>query len=85
MRALVWEGELDLLTGRSLGFTLLALAGMGYYYMPMGSFCKQIFIFNLANMGLFIIPAFYGGTPHRAGLQPADPSGPFDPADPSDP
>lgn len=54
-------GELDLLTGRSLGFTLLALAGMGYYYMPLGSFCNQIFIFNLFNMYLFIIPAFYGG------------------------
>ena len=54
-------GPLDLLTGRSLGLSLLILVTLGAVYASGPGFCKQVTAFNLINLGLFVIPAFYGG------------------------
>ena len=45
-----WD-DLSLFTARSLGFALLAIAGMGFYYMEKNAFCKQMTFFNLVNIG----------------------------------
>lgn len=55
-----WD-DLSLFTARSLGFALLAIAGMGFYYMEKNAFCKQMTFFNLVNIALFIEPAFGNG------------------------
>jgi hypothetical protein len=56
----VWD-DLSLFTARSLGFGLLAIAGMGFYYMSKDAFCKQMTFFNLVNIAIFIEPAFGSG------------------------
>jgi hypothetical protein len=50
--------ELDHLTGRSFGASLLAVCALGYYYMPTADLCKQLTIFNIAFLGLFVLPAY---------------------------
>jgi len=56
--------DVDLLAGRGLGFAMIALAIVGYYYYRTsgGSYCKQLTVYNFVMLGLFILPAFYGGS-----------------------
>ena len=55
-------GPLDVLTGRSLGLSLLILITLGAVYASGPGYCKQVTAFNLINTGLFVLPAFYGGS-----------------------
>lgn len=51
-------GEAALLTGRSLGCSLLALVGVGYLFMETDAFIRQAALFNVANLALFVLPAY---------------------------
>jgi len=56
--------DIDLLTARGLGLGFITLAIIGYYYYRTsgGAYCKQLTVFNVILTGLFIIPAFFGGS-----------------------
>merc|ERR1712224_1185752 len=40
---------------------MLILVVLGAYYATTPGYCKQITLYNLLNLGLFVIPTFYGG------------------------
>ena len=55
-------GDLPDMAARSLGFTVLTLVSYGCYLHDSDSFIKQMNMFNLINLGLFSIPAYFGGS-----------------------
>jgi hypothetical protein len=54
-------GDLADMAARSLGVTILVLVSYGCYLHDSDSFIKQMNMFNLVNLGLFVIPAYFGG------------------------
>ena len=54
-------GDFAILSGRSLGMSLLILVTVGTLYANGPGFAKQLTVFNAFNLGLFALPAFYGG------------------------
>ena len=54
--------------GLGLGFITLAIIGYYYYRTSGGAYCKQLTVFNVILTGLFIIPAFFGGSSAVSGV-----------------
>ena len=53
-------GELALMAGRGLGVGLTGVVLVGYYYHG-AALCKLLTAFNVLNVALFAMPAFYAG------------------------
>ena len=53
-------GPLAVLSARGLGIGLLSFVATGYYYSG-AKMCKAFTVFNIINVGLFTMPAFFPG------------------------
>jgi hypothetical protein len=61
--------ELSLLTCRSFGAAMFCCFILGYvYYGGTGGYCKMCTLINLVFLGLFIHPAYFGGSAAVAGM-----------------
>lgn len=64
----VWA-DLTVFCAQSLGISILVLFGLGYLYFGSAPGYAKLCTFTTAiNMGLFIMPAFYGGSSPNASM-----------------